>query len=79
MGHQMVLGRLRGHGAHPGGDCLAVGSVALLADAIHNVGDAATALPLWMAFALTQRPPLQRVAYGLGWRKKTLLASALSV
>src|SRR5215471_14313410 len=26
------------------------GSVALLADTIHNVGDAATAAPLWMAF-----------------------------
>src|SRR5262245_51252774 len=25
------------------------GSVALLADTIHNVGDAATAVPLWMA------------------------------
>jgi len=33
------------------------GSVALLADTIHNVGDAATALPLWAAFALARRPP----------------------
>jgi divalent metal cation (Fe/Co/Zn/Cd) transporter len=28
------------------------GSVALLADLIHNVGDAATAIPLGIAFAL---------------------------
>ena len=29
----------------------ASGSVALLADTIHNIGDATTALPLWLAFA----------------------------
>ena len=28
------------------------GSVALLADTIHNFGDAATAIPLWAAFTL---------------------------
>jgi cation diffusion facilitator family transporter len=42
------------------------GSVALLADTIHNVGDAATALPLWMAFVLARRPPSPRFTYGLG-------------
>jgi len=42
------------------------GSVALLADTIHNVGDAATALPLWVAFALARRPPSRRFTYGLG-------------
>jgi cation diffusion facilitator family transporter len=42
------------------------GSVALLADTIHNVGDAATALPLWMAFVLARHPPSQRFTYGLG-------------
>jgi len=42
------------------------GSVALLADTIHNFGDAATALPLWMAFMLARRPPSQRFTYGLG-------------
>ena len=31
---------------------VASGSVALLADLIHNVGDAATAIPLGIAFAL---------------------------
>ena len=29
------------------------GSVALLADTIHNFGDAATAIPLWAAFTLS--------------------------
>src|SRR5499425_2474249 len=42
------------------------GSVALLADTIHNFGDAATALPLWIAFKLTRRPPSPRFTYGLG-------------
>ena len=42
------------------------GSVALLADTIHNFGDAATALPLWAAFALARRPPTRRFTYGYG-------------
>ncbi len=42
------------------------GSMALLADTIHNFGDAATALPLWIAFMLTRRPPSPRFTYGLG-------------
>ena len=42
------------------------GSVALLADTIHNFSDAATALPLWAAFTLTRRPPSPRFTYGLG-------------
>jgi cation diffusion facilitator family transporter len=42
------------------------GSVALLADTIHNFGDAATALPLWIAFVLARRPPSPRFTYGLG-------------
>lgn len=44
----------------------ATGSVALLADTIHNVGDAVTAIPLWIAFRLARRPPSQRFTYGLG-------------
>ena len=32
-------------------------SVALLADTIHNVGDATTAIPLWIAFVLARRKP----------------------
>jgi cation diffusion facilitator family transporter len=42
------------------------GSVALLADTIHNFGDAATALPLWVAFVLARRKPTERFTYGLG-------------
>ena len=42
------------------------GSVALLADTIHNLSDAATALPLWAAFTLSRRPPSRRFTYGLG-------------
>ncbi|MBI5894076.1 MAG: cation transporter, partial [Deltaproteobacteria bacterium] len=33
---------------------LFTGSVALLADTIHNIGDAATAIPLWIAFTLAR-------------------------
>ena len=40
---------------------VASGSVALLADLIHNFGDAATALPLGIAFAL-RSAPAERVA-----------------
>ena len=42
------------------------GSVALLADTIHNVGDATTAIPLWIAFALVRRKPTATFNYGLG-------------
>lgn len=45
---------------------LASGSVALLADTIHNVGDAATAVPLWVAFTLARRKPSLRFTYGYG-------------
>jgi len=42
------------------------GSVALFADTIHNVGDATTAIPLWIAFILARRQPTERFPYGLG-------------
>lgn len=42
------------------------GSVALMADTIHNLGDAATAVPLWIAFSLVKRPPGRRFTYGYG-------------
>jgi cation diffusion facilitator family transporter len=42
------------------------GSVALLADTVHNVGDALTAVPLWIAFSLAHRPPTKRFTYGFG-------------
>ena len=41
-------------------------SVALLADTIHNIGDAATAIPLWIAFRLARRKPTKRFTYGYG-------------
>jgi cation diffusion facilitator family transporter len=40
--------------------------VALLADTIHNFGDAATAIPLWIAFTLARRKPSKRFTYGYG-------------
>jgi cation diffusion facilitator family transporter len=48
------------------GVVLASGSVALFADTIHNVGDAATAIPLWIAFLLARRKPSPRFTYGYG-------------
>jgi cation diffusion facilitator family transporter len=40
------------------------GSVALLADSIHNVTDALTAIPLLIAFRLARKPPNRRYPYG---------------
>ena len=45
---------------------LVSGSVALLADMIHNVADATTAIPLWIAFVLARRKPSKTFTYGLG-------------
>jgi cation diffusion facilitator family transporter len=45
---------------------LVSGSVGLLADTIHNFGDAATAVPLWAAFALARRKPIKQFSYGYG-------------
>ena len=42
------------------------GSVALLADTVHNIGDALTAIPLGAAFLLGRRPPTRRLPYGWG-------------
>lgn len=42
------------------------GSVALLADTIHNVGDASTAIPLYVAFWFARRKPTARFTYGYG-------------
>jgi cation diffusion facilitator family transporter len=42
------------------------GSVALVADTIHNASDALTAVPLWLAFAVGRRAPTRRVTYGYG-------------
>ncbi len=42
------------------------GSVALLSDTLHNVTDALTAIPLWMAFALGRRKATRTYTYGFG-------------
>jgi cation diffusion facilitator family transporter len=42
------------------------GSVALLADTIHNIADAGTALPLGVAFILVRWRPSRRFTYGYG-------------
>jgi cation diffusion facilitator family transporter len=42
------------------------GSVALLADSIHNFSDALTAIPLWIAFGLGRRAASRRYTYGYG-------------
>jgi cation diffusion facilitator family transporter len=42
------------------------GSIALLAEAIHNLGDGCTAVPLGIAFILGKRKPSKRFTYGYG-------------
>lgn len=42
------------------------GSVALLADTVHNFSDALTAVPLWIAFVLGRRAATRRYTYGFG-------------
>src|SRR3989442_126961 len=68
------------------GVVLVSGSVALLADTIHNFADAATAIPLGVAFWLARRGATPRFTYGLGRVEDlaglaiivTILASALA-
>lgn len=48
------------------GVVLLTGSVALLADTIHNFSDALTAFPLWIAFVLGRRAASRRYTYGYG-------------
>ncbi len=42
------------------------GSAALLADTVHNLSDALTAVPLWIAFLLGRRAASRRYTFGLG-------------
>ena len=51
---------------------LVSGSVALLADTIHNFSDALTAVPLWIAFAIGGRAATRR--YTFGYRRAEDLA-----
>jgi cation diffusion facilitator family transporter len=45
---------------------LVSGSVALLADTVHNFSDALTAVPLWVAFVLGRRAASRRYTFGFG-------------
>lgn len=45
---------------------LASGSVALLADTVHNLGDALNSIPLLVAFYLARRVATRRYTYGFG-------------
>lgn len=45
---------------------IASGSVALLADTVHNFGDAANSVPLLIAFYLARRVATKRYTYGFG-------------
>jgi cation diffusion facilitator family transporter len=42
------------------------GSVGLLADTIHNFGDASTAIPLWIAFMFARMKPSKKFSFGYG-------------
>ncbi len=59
-----VLGGLAGH------------SVALLADAVHNLGDVLGLLLAWAASWLGQRPPTRRRTYG--WGRSSILAALIN-
>jgi cobalt-zinc-cadmium efflux system protein len=50
----------------------ATNSLALLSDAVHNLGDVLGLGLAWGAAVLAQRPPTQRHSYG--WRRATLLS-----
>lgn len=45
---------------------LASGSVSLLADTAHNIGDAANSIPLLIAFSIARRAANRRFTYGYG-------------
>ncbi len=60
------------------GVALRSGSVALLADTIHNFADALTAIPLWLAFSLSRRLRNARYTYGYG-RAEDLAGAAIVV
>lgn len=51
----------------------AAGSMALMADAVHNLGDVLGLLLAWGAIALGRRAPSARRTYG--WGRSTILAS----
>ena len=52
------------------------GSVALLADTIHNFSDALTAIPLWIAFVIGRRATTRRYTHGYGQRRASRACSS---
>lgn len=56
---------------------LVSGSVALLADTVHNVADALTSVPLWIAFVIGRRARTRRFPYG--YRRAEDLAGVVIV
>jgi cation diffusion facilitator family transporter len=52
--------------AFQAGIAIVGGSAALLADTIHNLADAFTTVPLWIAFVLARRQATRRFTYGYG-------------
>ena len=55
---------------------LAANSMALLADAAHNLGDVLALLLAWGAAWLTRRPPTRRRTYG--WGRSSILAALIN-
>jgi cobalt-zinc-cadmium efflux system protein len=51
-------------------------SLALMADAVHNLGDVLALLLAWLAASLARRPPSERFTYGL--RGSSILAALLN-
>lgn len=54
----------------------AANSLALMADAVHNLGDVLALLLAWLASGLARRPPSERYTYGL--RGSSILAALLN-
>jgi cobalt-zinc-cadmium efflux system protein len=55
---------------------IAANSVALVADAVHNLGDVLSLLLAWGAVWLTRRPPTQRRTYG--WGRSSIMAALIN-
>ena len=55
---------------------IAANSVALIADAAHNLGDVLALLLAWGAAWLTRRPPTARRTYG--WGRSSILAALVN-
>jgi cation diffusion facilitator family transporter len=63
---RLSLGVLAATALAQGAVVVLTGSVALLGDSLHNLADALTAVPLWIAFRLVRRAPNERFTYGYG-------------